>query len=63
VCEDAQWADRATLELLRRLAVAEAPLLLVVTSRPEGEPRLGAAASVHRIVLRRLARSMREQSS
>ena len=63
VCEDAQWVDRATLELLRRLAVAEAPLLLVVTSRPEGEPRLGAAASVHRIVLRRLARSMREQSS
>ena len=54
VCEDAQWADRATVELLRRLAVAEAPLLLVVTSRPEGEPRLGAAASVHRIAPRRL---------
>lgn len=54
VFEDAQWADRATLELLRRLAVAEAPLLLIVTSRPEGEPRLGAAASLHRIVLRRL---------
>ena len=53
VFEDAQWADRATLEFLRLLAVAEAPLLLIVTSRPEREPRLGAA-SLHRIVLRRL---------
>ena len=54
VCEDAQWADRATLELLRHLAAAEAPLLLLVTSRPEGEPRLGATASLQRIVLPRL---------
>ena len=54
VFEDTQWADRATLELLRRLAVAETPLLLIVTNRPGGELRLGTAASLHRIVLHRL---------
>ncbi len=47
VFEDAQWADRATVELMRHLvdAVADAPMLLIVTSRPEGEPRLGTAAN------------------
>jgi len=54
--EDAQWADRATLELMRHLvgAVAEAPILLIVTSRPEGEPRLDTAADLIRLALRRL---------
>jgi len=54
--EDAQWADRATLELMRHLvgAVAEAPILLIVTSRPEGEPRLDTAADLIRLALPRL---------
>jgi class 3 adenylate cyclase len=56
VFEDAQWADRSTVELLRHLvaAVAEAPMLLIVTSRPEGEPRLGTVANLTRLALPRL---------
>ena len=54
VFEDAQWADRATVELIQRLAVADLPLLLIVTSRPEREPRLGARANLLRMSLPRL---------
>ena len=45
VFEDTQWADRATLELMRHLvgAVADLPVLLIVTSRPDDEPYLGTA--------------------
>ena len=56
VFEDAQWADRATVELMRHLAgaVANAPMLLVVTSRPDGEPRFGTGADLIRLALPRL---------
>jgi class 3 adenylate cyclase len=54
VFEDAQWADRATLELLGRLAVAKTSLLIIITCRPSGEPRLGAHADLLRIALERL---------
>jgi class 3 adenylate cyclase len=56
--EDAQWADRATVELMRHLAgaVGDIPMLLIITSRPEGEPRLGTAANPIRLALSRLNR-------
>jgi class 3 adenylate cyclase/DNA-binding transcriptional ArsR family regulator len=54
VFEDAQWADRASLELLAQLSTAQVPLLLIVNSRPEGEPRLAAQPFAVRIALRRL---------
>jgi class 3 adenylate cyclase len=58
VFEDAQWADRATVELMRHLAgaVADVPVLMIVTSRPEGEPRLGKGANLIRLALPRLDR-------
>jgi class 3 adenylate cyclase len=57
--EDAQWADRATGELMRHLvyAVVDAPILLIVTSRPEGEPGLGTTANLTHLVLPRLDQS------
>jgi hypothetical protein len=59
VFEDAQWADRATVELMRHLvsAIANAPILLIVTSRPEGEPRLDTTANLIQLALPRLDRS------
>jgi class 3 adenylate cyclase len=56
VFEDAQWADRATLDFLRALvgAIAEAPILLVITARAEGEPRLDPAPHLSRLPLARL---------
>ena len=59
VFEDAQWADRATVELMRHLAgaVADLPVLLIVTSRPDGEPQLGTAANLSRLALPRLDRA------
>jgi predicted ATPase len=58
VFEDAQWADRTTVELMRYLvgAVADAPMLMIVTSRPEGEPRLGTTANLIHLALPRLDR-------
>ena len=56
VFEDAQWADRATIDLLRLLveAVAETPALLIVTSRIRGQPRLGPTPSLVQLALARL---------
>jgi class 3 adenylate cyclase len=56
VFEDAQWADRATTDLLRLLveAVAGTPALLIVTGRLQGELRLGAAPSLVQLALGRL---------
>ena len=56
VFEDTQWADRATLELMRHLAgaVADLPVLLIVTSRPDGEPYLGTATNLSRLAVPRL---------
>jgi class 3 adenylate cyclase len=54
--EDAQWSDRATVELMRHLAgaVADMPVLVIVTSRPDGEPHLGTALNLSRLALPRL---------
>lgn len=53
--EDVHWADSATLDLIDRLAerTRDAPLLLVVTARPDAA-RLPATPGVHRIALERL---------
>jgi class 3 adenylate cyclase len=54
VFEDTQWADRATVEVIRRLAVSEVPMLLLVSSRPENEPPLAEAPNLLRLVVPRL---------
>jgi class 3 adenylate cyclase len=56
VFEDVQWADRATIELLRQLlrVVANTPALLIMTSRPEAAPRLGPTPTLVRLALGRL---------
>jgi predicted ATPase len=56
---DAHWIDPTTLELLERViddAVAEAPVLVVLTSRPDNQPALAAHPHVTRLALNRLGR-------
>jgi class 3 adenylate cyclase/predicted ATPase len=59
VVEDAHWIDPTTQELvdlwLDRLV--DARILVLVTSRPDNPPRLGAHAHVTRLTLNRLGRS------
>lgn len=57
--EDVHWVDPSTLELLERTfeAIASRPVLLVLTSRPEGEPGLGRFPHLARLVLARLGRA------
>ena len=56
--EDAHWIDPTTLSLLQRIvaATAEARVLLVVTTRPEGVPAMDAASHLTRLALARLGR-------
>jgi class 3 adenylate cyclase len=58
VFEDAQWSDRASIELLRSLiaAIADKPILLIVTTRIADVERLGEAAHLTRIALAPLDR-------
>ena len=58
VIEDAHWIDPTTLELLVRCLerIESAPILIVVTSRPDNQPNLGAHPSVTRLSLNRLGR-------
>ena len=62
VLEDAHWADPTTLELvglaLDRIAGARA--LLLVTSRPDGQPALGGQPRITRLSLSRLGRDPSE---
>jgi class 3 adenylate cyclase/tetratricopeptide (TPR) repeat protein len=65
--EDLHWGDASTLELMRRLQdrLAGAPVLIVVTRRPEGEPGFGVDVDVALDRLgtedtRRLARQLAE---
>lgn len=57
--EDAHWIDPTTIELLTRVvdSLAAERVLLVVTTRPEGEGLLPPRPHVERLLLRRLARS------
>jgi class 3 adenylate cyclase len=58
VVEDAHWIDPTTLELFERVlqSVAEAPVLLVLTSRPDNQPDLATRPNVTRLALNRLGR-------
>jgi DNA-binding winged helix-turn-helix (wHTH) protein len=58
VCEDVHWADSLSLELLELVCcdIAELPVLLLVTSRPEFSPTWGDAAHVTTLKLNRLSR-------
>ncbi len=57
--EDAHWIDPTTLELLELTidAVADAPVLMVLTSRPDSQPDLAAHPHVTRLALNRLGRA------
>jgi len=57
--EDAQWIDPSTQELLDLLLdrIGRARLLLVVTHRPENQPRAGRHSNVSALNLSRLRRS------
>jgi predicted ATPase len=56
--EDTHWIDPPTLELLERVsdAVAEAPVLVVLTSRPDNQPALAVTPHIARLALNRLGR-------
>lgn len=55
-CEDLHWADPSTLELVRLLDAwaVTAPLLIVLTRRPEGELGLAPGWDGRQVVLERL---------
>ena len=59
VLEDSHWADATTLELTQLLLnrIADAPVLLVITSRPEGMPPLHAQTHLTSLTLSRLGRN------
>lgn len=54
--EDVHWADPSTLAVMRRLLAAPAAqgLLVLATTRPDGEPTLGAPAAPLRLALQRM---------
>jgi len=59
VVEDAHWIDPSTRELIERCLerVGGARLLILITSRPDNQPELGAHPSVSRLSLNRLSRA------
>jgi class 3 adenylate cyclase/predicted ATPase len=64
VAEDLHWFDPSTLELLRQLvdALPAAPILLVLTSRPEFQPPpWGERSFVTRLALSPLSQSQADQ--
>ena len=58
ICEDAQWADPATLETMVLMVkqIRRAPVLLVITSRPEFVPPWTGHGNVALLHLNRLSR-------
>ena len=58
VLEDAHWVDPSTLELVEMVlqAAMHAPVLVVVTSRPDNPPNFAAHPHVTRLSLNRLGR-------
>src|SRR5690348_5133530 len=62
VLEDAHWSDPTTLELLGRILdrITDARVLMLVTSRPAGQPSLGGHPRVTRLTLNRLGRGSTE---
>lgn len=59
VVEDAHWIDPSTLELIGRCLerVDSARMLILITSRPDNQPSLGAHPNVTRLSLNRLSRA------
>ena len=59
VLEDAHWIDPTTLEMIDYClgAIVHAPVFIMLTSRPEGEPELKGRASIMRLTLGQLSRS------
>lgn len=59
VVEDAHWIDPSTRELIERCLerIASARMLILITSRPDNQPQLGAHPSVARLSLNRLSRA------
>ncbi len=59
VLEDAHWIDPTTLELVEQALDlgAAAPVLLLLTSRPENQPALAGHPHVTRLTLNRLGRA------
>ena len=62
VLEDAHWIDPTTLELLGLALdrIAGARVLMLLTSRPDSQPRLGGHPHVTRLTLNRLGRGPTE---
>ena len=63
VFEDVHWIDPTSLELVQRIldAIASARVLLVLTTRPEGEPALRGAPHLGRLSLGRLGRAAADE--
>jgi class 3 adenylate cyclase/predicted ATPase/ABC-type transport system involved in cytochrome c biogenesis ATPase subunit len=62
VIEDAHWVDPTTHELLGEALdrIADARVLMLITSRPDNQPSLGGHPHVTRLTLNRLGRSPSE---
>jgi class 3 adenylate cyclase/predicted ATPase len=62
VLEDAHWVDPTTLELIERGLdrIADARVLILLTSRPDQQPELAAHPRVTRLTLNRLSRGAAE---
>jgi class 3 adenylate cyclase/predicted ATPase len=59
VLEDAHWIDPTTLELIEQSLdrLPAAPVLILLTSRPDNQPSLAAHPHVTRLTLNRLSRA------
>ena len=59
ILEDAHWIDPTTLELIEQGLdrIAAASVLILLTSRPDNQPRLAAHPHVTRLTLNRLGRA------
>jgi predicted ATPase len=62
VLEDAHWSDPTTLELVEQALdrIAGDRVLMLLTSRPDGQPSLGGHPDVTRLTLNRLGRTLTE---
>ena len=62
VLEDAHWSDPTTLELMMLALdrIAGARVLMLLTSRPDGQPALAGHPHVTRLTLNRLGRGPTE---
>jgi class 3 adenylate cyclase/predicted ATPase len=62
VLEDAHWIDPTTLELIGQTLdrIADASVLMLLTTRPDNQPALGGHPHVTRLTLNRLGRGATE---